>query len=80
MNKETKSELKKYKNWLNDNHKGMYVKISDYSLNKYIKEQLTIPVVMDSLNFGFCKYPKDVCDRQCQDCKAEEMWGNKNLY
>ena len=45
MNKETKSELKKYKNWLNKNHVGMYSRISDYSLNKYIKEQLTIPVV-----------------------------------
>ncbi len=43
-------------------------------------EQLTIPVVRDSLNFGFCKYPQDVCDTQCQDCKAEEMWGNKNLH
>ena len=40
MNKEIKIELKKYKDWLNNHHKGMYIKISDYSLNKYIKEQL----------------------------------------
>lgn len=46
----------------------------------YKKQALTIPVVRDSLNFGFCKYPQEVCDTQCQDCKAEEMWGNKNLH
>jgi len=40
--KEAKKLLKDYKDFLNKHHKGMYGKISDYSLNKYIKEQLFI--------------------------------------
>ena len=38
--KQLKKELKKYKDWLNENHKGLHLKISDYSLNKYIKDKL----------------------------------------
>lgn len=38
MDKEIKKELKKFKDWLNENHTGMYIKISDYSLKRYIKE------------------------------------------
>lgn len=51
MTDETKKELKKYKDWLNENHVGMYCKITDYFLDKYIKEQLTIPNVSNS----FCE-------------------------
>ena len=31
-------ELFIFKNFLNKNHKGMYIKISDYLLNKYLNE------------------------------------------
>ena len=39
--KEVKKILKDYKDYLNKEHKGMYCKISDYSLDKYVKEKLT---------------------------------------
>jgi len=44
------------------------------------KQSDCISNVVDSVNFGFCKHPNDVCKEQCQDCKAEEMWGNQNLH
>jgi len=45
MTKEIKKELVDFKNWLNENHSGMYMKISNYELDKYCKEQLNLPVV-----------------------------------
>jgi hypothetical protein len=44
MTKETKKELKIFKNWLNKNHKGIYLKISDYSLKKYIEHRETMHI------------------------------------
>jgi hypothetical protein len=58
--KEAKKLLKDYTDFLNKDHKGMYIKVSDYSLNKYIKEQLFIPdVVLQS---------EQLCDNpHCED-------------
>lgn len=41
-NKMKKTELIDFKNWLNKNHKGMYIKISDYLIEKYLKEKSNI--------------------------------------
>jgi hypothetical protein len=30
-------------------------------------------------NFQFCKYPEEVCEKQCVDCKSNQMWGERNL-
>ena len=79
MTKETKKELKKYKDWLNDNHIGMHVKISDYSLNKYIKEQLTLTDVVGRSGQFYCvghkNNPCKDVNNQCKHCKViEEFW------
>lgn len=66
MTKETKTELKKYKDWLNKNHEGMHLKISDYSLNKYIKEQLTI----HSVSVSFSKDDMKKC---------ADFWNGKHI-
>lgn len=49
MTKDLKKELVNFKNWLNENHSGMYMKISKYELDKYCKEQLQLSEVGGSL-------------------------------
>tara|TARA_Y100000758_G_C16051446_1_gene421748 strand:+ start:110 stop:385 length:276 start_codon:yes stop_codon:yes gene_type:complete len=46
--KEVRKILKDYKDYLNKTEKGLFVKLSDYSLDKYIKEQLTLSEVSRS--------------------------------
>ena len=72
--KEAKKLLKDYKDFLNKDHKGMYIKISDYSLDKYIKKQLTLTDVVVPKGTFYCwdgAVGEKVCDKQCIDCKNE---------
>ena len=38
MKKEEKQKLIDFKNWINKTHVGLYIKISDYEVSKYVKE------------------------------------------
>lgn len=77
--KYVKKILKDYKDWLNNNHAGMYLKISDYSLNKYIKEQLTTSDIVEQSEHLVCDCPNENwvydesgVDMYCKKCAKKE--------